>query len=110
MSAATRPDDMLDWPVDRLALGIRWLTVLERDRIRTVRDLIGRTESQLRRAPGIGRVSMEVMRAALEAVGLRLHDPEVPAPVLPFPTVHQRLARIEQRLAEIEHQLHAITH
>lgn len=99
-------DDPLDLPVESLEVGIRWINVCSPryENIPTVRALINYTEQELKRIPNIGVKSVEEMKAALEERGLKLRDPDkrdgtMP---LPFPSLHERLTRIEQRLDALE--------
>ena len=105
--------DLLDLPVKALPVGTRWVTACEprNENIPTVRALIGHTERELARIPFIGKKSLDELKVALESVGLSLREPDKRDGTLPlpFPSMHERLTRIEQRLDAIERslQIHA---
>ena len=99
--------DPLDLPVASLGeMSIRLENILgpRCENIKTVRELTGRTAQQLMRAPGMGKVTLGELKRLLADKGLALT--EAPArngtPPLPFPSINDRLQRIERRLDSVE--------
>lgn len=71
---------LLTTPVQELNLSVRAFKCFERERIRTIGDLIRRTESQMLRTHNFGRSTLGEVRAALKALGLDLGARAEPVP------------------------------
>lgn len=101
-----KPDPLLDRKISsftEFGTRIKWC-LTHNDDIMTMRDLTRRTGMELLRIPNFGRKSLREIEQVLEDYGLSLHDPDkhdgtMP---LPFPSMHERLSRIEQRLDALE--------
>jgi hypothetical protein len=108
--------DPLDLPVSSLGhLSTRVIWCLNNEHIKTVRDLAAKTERDMLRIPNFGKVSLGEVKQLLYQRGLSLtpDDTQEGTPPLPFPSMHERLNRIEQRLAAVErtlndHMLHPL--
>jgi DNA-directed RNA polymerase alpha subunit len=79
-------------PVEHLELSKRAKNALTNDGVRTLRDLLPKTEAELLLIPNLGRCSLSEITAALAKRGLRLgmeiQEPDsVPSP--PPPTAHR---------------------
>jgi hypothetical protein len=95
----------LDMPVKTMGeISSRTRNALDHGKIATVRDLINITELEFMRLPNVGRASMLELKLLLYQLGLAFRDPLAPDGTLPlpFPSMHQRLTRIEQRLDKLE--------
>jgi hypothetical protein len=95
----------LDMPVHTLgAMSTRTKGALTYGKIITVRDLVSLTEQEFMRLPNVGKTSMLELRMLLYMQGLSFRDPYAPDGTLPlpFPSMHERLTRIEQRLNNLE--------
>lgn len=108
MSTATHADPLLDQPwttaLGKIANMTRVTHGLHGDHIITVRDLTKLTKDDFLRIPSLGKRALEAITAALAERGLTLRDGDhrdgtLP---LPFPSIHERLSRIERRLDVIE--------
>jgi len=69
---------MLNWlllrPVDDLELTVRSLKSLKAENIRSIRDLIQRTENELLMTPRLGRKSLDEIKEVLASRGLTLRS------------------------------------
>ena len=63
---------ILSMPVDELDITRRIYNCLLVEGIKTVHDLIQKTEHELLRAPNFGRKSMKDLKSALDVHGLKL--------------------------------------
>jgi hypothetical protein len=101
--------DLLDLPVGRLGPMSTRLhhSLTQNANCQTVRDVVAFSEQQLMRTPNLGRVSLVELKRLLAHHGLRLagaphYNPLPPVPISPtFPSVHERLTRIEATLEEV---------
>lgn len=64
----------LDVRVDELELSVRTINCLKHEGVRTVRDLITKSEVELIRAPNFGRKSLNEVKEILSVFGLKLRD------------------------------------
>lgn len=62
----------LDSPVEDLEIGARAANCLRAEGLKTVRELVKRTERELLRAPNLGRKSLNEIKEALAPSGLYL--------------------------------------
>lgn len=62
----------LDQPVDVLDLSLRARKLMERLRVSTVGDLVGKTEAEVASGPNTGQTTMNEVKRALEKFGLAL--------------------------------------
>ncbi len=69
---ATTPPEILDKPVDDLNLSVRSRRCMERLGVRTIRDLINRTEVELMAAKNFGMTSLNEVKRKLAELGLAL--------------------------------------
>lgn len=105
MSDAQRLTDLLDTPVGEVTTSMRLFNVLTTGQgCKTLRDVVAFTEREILRAPNCGKVTMAELKAILSGYGLalRAEDARNGTPPLPFPSMHERLTRIEQRLDALE--------
>lgn len=74
------------------------------DGCETLRDVVSRTEQQLMRIPNFGKKSLEELKIILRGYGLHLASGAAKNGTLPlqFPSIHERISRIEQRLDALE--------
>jgi DNA-directed RNA polymerase alpha subunit len=102
---------VMDMPLD--ALGVfpaRVINPLERDKITTIGALVGLTEQDFLRIPGLGRTALLDFKHKLYIKGLAFREPDKDGhPPLPFDSLHVRLSRIEQRLDSLERRAGKIT-
>jgi hypothetical protein len=97
--------DLLDQPIASLVrAGTVRHDILIASHITTIRALVGMTKQDLKRYPNWGAVSVAELEQRLTELGLELanrpaKDGTLP---LPFPSLHERLTRIEQRLDALE--------
>ena len=102
--------ELLDRPLKDVALlSTRLRSVLTGD-CQTLRDVVSKTDRELMRIPGFGKTSLNLLKQILADLGLELanrpaRDGTLP---LPFPSLHERLTRIEQRQDEIIQRLYAL--
>jgi DNA-directed RNA polymerase subunit alpha len=70
--AATQPreESILDTSIDSLELSIRSMNCLKNANIRTLRDLVSRSEKQMVEIRNFGEKSLKEVREKLEALGL----------------------------------------
>lgn len=64
----------LDVRVDDLELSVRTIHCFENEGIRTVRDLVAKSEFELIRTPNFGRKSLNEVKEMLNVFGLKLRD------------------------------------
>ncbi|MEK6675920.1 MAG: DNA-directed RNA polymerase subunit alpha [Planctomycetota bacterium] len=64
--------ELLDQPISALALSVRANNCLEAARIRTIRELVSRTEAELLRFRSFGKTSLHEVQRKLAEVGLKL--------------------------------------
>jgi hypothetical protein len=79
--------------------------LLKRNNIDTVRQLISHTREELAKTPKVGRATLDELELLLTRVGLSLAekiDRLTRTEPLPFPSLHDRIRRIEERLDKIE--------
>lgn len=69
---ATTPPEVLDKPVEELNLSVRSRRCMERLGVRTLRDLINRTEVELMSAKNFGMTSLNEIKRKLAEFGLAL--------------------------------------
>jgi hypothetical protein len=95
---------VLDMPLDTLGtFATRSIRAMEAAKLTTVRDVVKLTEQEFQAIPGIGAAARMDMKYRLYVKGLAFRDPDKEGhPPLPFPSMHERLARIEQRLDKLE--------
>lgn len=65
-------DELLDQPVDLIELSSRSLNCLKSEDIKTVRDLVAKTEGQLKMVKNFGARSLDEVKAKLEEMNLHL--------------------------------------
>ncbi len=102
--------ELLDRPLVEARLPTRLFTCMNTEGCATLRDVVAKTEQELRRIPGLGKTSLNLLKQILADMGLELanrpaRDGTLP---LPFPSLHERLTRIEQRQDEIIQRLYAL--
>lgn len=105
MSAAIQADPLLDRPLRSFEeFGTREQFRFTDGHLATMRDLVGSTERRLLTIPGFGRTSLQHVKQVLLDYGLALQEPDKQDGTLPlpFPSIHERISRIEQRLTAIE--------
>jgi DNA-directed RNA polymerase subunit alpha len=68
------PDDNLIAPIDTLELSVRSRRCMERIGIKTVGDLVDKTEAELLAAPNFGQTSLNEVRQKLAELGLQLKE------------------------------------
>jgi DNA-directed RNA polymerase subunit alpha len=68
------PDDNLIAPIDTLELSVRSRRCMERIGIKTVGDLVDKTEAELLAAPNFGQTSLNEVRQKLAVLGLQLKE------------------------------------
>jgi hypothetical protein len=101
MSAPT----ILDMPLDTLGtMPTRVINALEKGDITKVGDLVQRTEQEVGQTPGLGKAGVLHLKHLLYLKGLTYaasshRNGTLP---IPFPSMHERLTRIEQRLDRLE--------
>jgi hypothetical protein len=71
----------LDTPINELPISVRVHNCLINLGIVTVRDLLQKTEADLRRCPNFGGVSLRELKSVLDSMGLELA--RVPSPIRP---------------------------
>ena len=64
----------LDVRVDELELSVRTMNCLKSEGVRTIQDLITKSEVELIRAPNFGRKSLKEVKEILRPFGLHLRD------------------------------------
>lgn len=64
----------LDVYVNELELSVRTLHCFENDGIRTIRDLVTKSEAEMLRTPNFGRKSLNEVKEILNVFGLKLRD------------------------------------
>ena len=64
----------LDVRVDDLELSVRTIHCFKNEGIRTVRDLVAKSEFELIRTPNFGRKSLNEVKEMLNVFGLKLRD------------------------------------
>ena len=106
MTHKVQQADPLDLPVDSLQpMSQRLYNLLtEKNGSRSIRDVLGWTKRRMLTTPGMGKQTLAELEQILADRGLALaesprRDGVLP---LPFPSMHQRLTRIEQRLEALE--------
>jgi hypothetical protein len=104
--------DPLDIPIEELEVSVRLRGGMQANNCKTLRDVVTMTEADWMRTPNIGKTSVRELSFMLASMGLELgrtiaRDGTLP---LPFPSLHERLTRIDQRLALIECRLDALEH
>jgi len=65
-------EQKLDMPVEDLGLSVRSMNCLRAENIQSVRDLIGRSESELLSLRNFGKTSLDEVKGCLDALGLSL--------------------------------------
>jgi len=73
---ATASAEVLDTSIDCLDLSVRSRRCTDRLEVRSVRDLINKTEIELMSAKNFGMASLEEIRSKLAAIGMALRTPE----------------------------------
>ena len=73
----------LDASMEELELSVRTYNCLKNARIRTVRELVGKTESELLRSKNFGRKSLNEIKEILAENGLRLRDDDEDSSLVP---------------------------
>jgi DNA-directed RNA polymerase subunit alpha len=71
---ATAPAEILDEPIEDLNLSVRSRRCMERLSVRTVRDLINKTEVELMSAKNFGMTSLNEIKMKLKEMGLALRS------------------------------------
>ena len=71
---ATAPSETLDKPIEDLNLSVRSRRCMERLNVRTVRDLINKTEVELMSAKNFGMTSLNEINMKLRELGLALRS------------------------------------
>ena len=66
----TEEDSILDQSIDSLELSIRSMNCLKNANIRTLRDLVARSEKEMTEIRNFGEKSLKEVREKLEALGL----------------------------------------
>jgi DNA-directed RNA polymerase subunit alpha len=66
----TEEDSILDASIDTLELSIRSMNCLKNANIRTLRDLVSRTEKEMVEIRNFGDKSLKEVRSKLEVLGL----------------------------------------
>ena len=66
--------DFLEMPVESLELSVRSANCLRNAEIRTVKDLVRRSERELLTSKNFGRKSLSEIKEVLAKMGLRLRD------------------------------------
>ena len=97
--------DLLDQPIDSLVrVGTLRHEILIASHITTIRALIGMTKQDLKRYPNWRTVSVMELEQRLVDKGLNFADSQAKDGTLPlpFPSIHERISRIEQRLDALE--------
>lgn len=99
-----RDPGLLAASVEELSVSVRALNCFEREGIRTLGDLVRRTEEQLLHVHNLGRSTLREIRAALEALGLRIATRAAPVSAdergeAPTPAVWPISAPSRDRLA-----------
>jgi DNA-directed RNA polymerase subunit alpha len=64
----------LDENGNALGFSHRTYCCLIAEKIKTIRDLIGKTENELLRTPNLGKKSLNEIKIALSGLGLKLKD------------------------------------
>ena len=64
----------LDVYVNELELSVRTLHCFKNDGIRTIRDLVTKSEAEMLRTPNFGRKSLNEVKEILNVFGLKLRD------------------------------------
>ena len=64
--------NILDKPVDELELSVRSYNCLKNANIKTLRDLVTKTEAELLQTKNFGRKSLNEINEVLAGLGLRL--------------------------------------
>lgn len=64
----------LDVYVNELELSVRALHCFKNDGIRTIRDLVTKSEAEMLRTPNFGRKSLNEVKEILNVFGLKLRD------------------------------------
>lgn len=64
----------LDVHVEELELSVRTLNCFKNEGIRTVRDIVAKSEFELMRTPNFGRKSLNEVKEILSVFGLKLRD------------------------------------
>ena len=72
IQAAVKFDPILFQPVEQLDLTVRSTNCLKAENLRTIGDLVQRTETQLLKTPNLGKKSLEEIKQALVLKGLEL--------------------------------------
>lgn len=71
---ATAPAEVLDKPIDELNLSVRSRRCMDRLEVRTIRDLINKTEVELMSAKNFGMTSLNEIKRKLGELGLGLRS------------------------------------
>lgn len=71
---ATAPSDVLEKPIEELSLSVRSRRCMERLDVRSVRDLINKTEVELMSAKNFGMTSLNEIKRKLAELGLALRS------------------------------------
>lgn len=74
----THLDELLDKPVSVLNLSMRAANCLEAAQVSTIRDLVGRSESELLRFRSFGKTSLHEVQRKLIDIGLSLGSDDAP--------------------------------